>query len=379
MSTNQPEIVVAVPVKNEAECIGECLRALALQNDTQKHHILLFLNNCTDPTARVVRAVMPSLPVQVHLVDVTLPHHQAHAGFARSAALARAAELVRPDGYLMTTDADGRVAPDWISSNLAHLRSGSDAVAGKADIDPLDATLIPQHLHDADHAERAYAAALDEASALIDPDAADPWPRHQEDSGASIAVTCRAFHRAGGMPATPVGEDRAFIDALRRVDARIRHAPEIRVVVSGRIIGRAKGGMADTIRRRMKQPDELLDDRLEPAGTAIGRVVARRAFRRLWVKDFADSRALQDFSKKLAIPLESLRDLVALPYFGSAWAEIETRSPVLVRRRVAVSCLAQEMTQIATVLSILRGPQAQNGLALTNRSDIAVADTAERA
>jgi hypothetical protein len=44
------------------------------------------------------------------------------------------------------------------------------------------------------------------------------------------------------MPATPFGEDRAFFDALRRIDARIRHAPGARVVVSARIVGRAPGG-----------------------------------------------------------------------------------------------------------------------------------------
>jgi hypothetical protein len=53
-------------------------------------------------------------------------------------------------------------------------------------------------------------------------------------------------------PGTPLGEDRAFFDALRRVDARIRHVPGVRVVVSARIVGRAPGGMADTMRRRVE-------------------------------------------------------------------------------------------------------------------------------
>ena len=59
-------------------------------------------------------------------------------------------------------------------------------------------------------------------------------------------------------------EDRRFFAALRASGARIRHAPEIEVVVSGRLVGRAEGGMADTIHRRMRRADPYLDDALEP-------------------------------------------------------------------------------------------------------------------
>ncbi|WP_457836115.1 hypothetical protein, partial [Staphylococcus aureus] len=78
-------------------------------------------------------------------------------------------------------------------------------------------------------------------------------------------MSVAAWRRVGGLEPTPLGEDRAFADRLRRADCRIRHAPEVWVTVSGRIEGRAVGGMADTIRRRLSRPDTLLDDRLEPA------------------------------------------------------------------------------------------------------------------
>jgi len=41
---------------------------------------------------------------------------------------------------------------------------------------------------------------------------------------------------------------------LRLVDTKIRHAPEVSVSVSGRLKGRAAGGMADMIRRRLVAP-----------------------------------------------------------------------------------------------------------------------------
>ena len=77
------------------------------------------------------------------------------------------------------------------------------------------------------------------------------------------------------MPPIPLGEDRAFFAALRRIDARIRHAPEVRVTVSARTNGRATGGMADTIRRRLEKPDEMLDENLEPAVNATRRAELR--------------------------------------------------------------------------------------------------------
>ena len=157
-------------------------------------------------------------------------------------------------------------AGNWLARNLDAIARGADAVAGQAEIEPEGAKLIPAHLHAIDARECAYAALLDEIRALLDPDPADPWPRHDEHSGASIAVTVEAYRRAGGMPDVSLAEDRAFIDRLRLVDARIRHERGVSVVVSARTVGRADGGMADTMRRRIAQPDEFLDERLEPVG-----------------------------------------------------------------------------------------------------------------
>ena len=52
-----PQIVVAIPVKDEAALIGDCLRALALQQGPAKADILLLVNNSTDGTADIARAL----------------------------------------------------------------------------------------------------------------------------------------------------------------------------------------------------------------------------------------------------------------------------------------------------------------------------------
>ena len=100
------------------------------------------------------------------------------------------------EGILLTTDADGRVRPGWLAANLAAIAAGADAVAGRAEIELLGARLIPQHLHEIDAWEYNYATLLDEIRSLLDPDPADPWPRHEEHCGASIAVTATAYRHA---------------------------------------------------------------------------------------------------------------------------------------------------------------------------------------
>ena len=325
-------VLVAIPARDEAEEIEPCLLALAAQRHAPPiAAVVVCLNNCHDGTAAVVRGIENHLPFSVHKLEVTLPDGAACAGHARRLAMQRAAELAGRDAVLFTTDADARVGQDWIVSNLAALAAGADAVAGRAVIEPEGAKLIAAHLHAIDARECAYAALLDEVNTLVDPDPVDLWPRHDEESGASIAVTLAAHRRAGGIPVVPLGEDRAFFDALRRVDARIRHEPSISVVVSARTEGRASGGMADTMRRRMERPDPFLDARLEPAVDALQRVRLRRRLRETWAMPRRD--AAPAVAAQLGLPAAQLAELLCMNHFGAAWAAVEAASPVLRRRR----------------------------------------------
>src|ERR1700712_5352800 len=70
MTQPKPQpILVAVPVKDEAERISDCLRALALQQDVRADGIVLVVNDTTDGTVDVVRALQPLLPVPVQIVE----------------------------------------------------------------------------------------------------------------------------------------------------------------------------------------------------------------------------------------------------------------------------------------------------------------------
>lgn len=355
-----PNLVVAIPVRDEAALIGDCLRALALQQGSCRADILLLVNNSRDATAEIARGLQPTLPCTVHVVEHNFPAHQATAGHARRLAMHQAAMLVQPGGVVLTTDADGCVAPDWLELNVAALARGADAVCGRAVIDPVDALAIPARLHEDDAREVEYGRLLDQIGCLLDPDPADPWPRHTEDSGASIAVRRDAFLAAGGVPAVASGEDRALVQALRRVDSRIRHEPDVTVVVSGRVVGRAVDGMADTIRRRMIRQDPMLDSAMEPVADRVRRLGARRMVREAWARCEVRETFLLHGARRLGLSAPQLRGWLSLPHFGAVWERVESSSPLLRQSHVARADLAAQTAAAAAVLSSLAAARLQN-------------------
>ena len=351
-------VIVGIPVKDEAERVGACLRALAGQQGAALTEILLLVNNTGDGTVAEARRVGQGMMVPIRIVEHRFAPSEANAGHARRMAMELAAERAGPAGVLLTTDADGCVAPDWLAANLRHLRTGADAVAGRAMIDPVEAAAIPEALHAADARECALAALLDEITALLDPEPHDPWPRHVEHSGASICVTAEAYRRASGIPLVPIGEDRAFFAALRRAGLRVRHALDVQVTVSGRVLGRAAGGMADTIRRRMVAPDALLDDAIEPVEAAARRARLRGRLRTAHAAGHAEGALGRLLRRDLQLDTDCVERLARRPTFGEAWAEAEARSPALTRIVVPVARLEQEMAAALALRDALRNFQA---------------------
>lgn len=364
MSRPAVRLIVGIPVRNEAHQITSCLEALEGQG-VALDRVVLLLNNCTDGTAARVRAFQSRSSLLLDVRERTLAPHEANAGHARRVVMQICADQARDTDVLLTTDADGRVDRHWAAYNLAALADGVDVVCGRAEIDPGDAALIPASLHDDDAKECAYDRLLDEIHAWLDPDPADPMPRHTEASGASIAMTAGVYRACGGVPAVALGEDRALLEALRMIDARIRHAPEIRVTVSGRIVGRAVGGMADTIRRRLVGPDPLLDDRLEPAHDCVRRARLRGLLRQAGPAPGQAARA--ELAEEAGIDAALLAHILTSPGFGVRWSRIEVAGVNLRRRRVAASDLPREMAAAETILESLK-----SGVSPEGRDDILV-------
>ncbi|WP_298961760.1 glycosyltransferase [uncultured Methylobacterium sp.] len=350
--------VVAIPVRNEAERIEECLGSLAAQEGlgTSRLRVVLFLNNCTDNTAHVVAASSHSQRLAIRVSERVFA--DANAGWARREAMEAGAAWLEEDGaaadgVILTTDADSRVPADWVVRNFAAIAAGVDAVAGRVVLDEADAARLPAALHARGSLEGAYEALLTELEAFIDPVPHDPWPRHWTTSGATLAVRLATYRRVGGMPPLAVGEDKAFVSSLLSSDARVRHDPDILVVTSGRLDGRAPGGAADTMKLRCEVPESPCDPRLESLPRALFRFAWRRRIRRL----HASGRLWRDrfWAPLLGVRPGDVEDIVRLPTLGATLAAVEAASPYLAYRPLRPRELLTHIRRATSVLRLLHG------------------------
>jgi len=261
-------VAIAIPARNEANWIGACLdRLLAMPEDPRvaSLRIIVVANNCTDATVEAVRRA----PAEIELIETILPPEKANAGHARRAALDAGAEwLRRPHDVLLSTDADTHVAADWLSRTLDHLDAGYDAVAGLARLKGAELRLLPrQHRLRLAQLQR-YETALAYLRSQGSGD--EPWPRHDYEGGASIALTVDRYWRMGGAPTPEVGEDKALFDAVRAVGGKVRHATDVKVYTSCRLKGRAIGGASDTLDHWGRQDDQEPIYQVNPLNLALG-------------------------------------------------------------------------------------------------------------
>jgi GT2 family glycosyltransferase len=349
-----PRIVVAIPVCNERDTITACLDALVAQIGLEfgTFGIVLFLNNCTDGTDEIVHNYV-STPWPVRVLERNAPN--ASAGWARRIAMEAASDWLaeggHSDGVLLTTDADSRVRPDWVARNLAALSAGADAVAGRIALDPDDAARLPGHLRARGNLEGAYEGLLTEIDARLDPRPGNPWPCHWSKLGATLAVRWSAYKQIGGMPDLPSGEDRAFIDAVQAHGFIVRHAPDIEVTTSGRLEGRASGGVAETMKLRCDVPDTPCDTRLEP----LGRVVARALIRR-HIRSLHDRQRLSAwwFWPAFGVPREKAQEIADVRGAGALIHMLEKSSPRLAYAPIRPSQLPKQIRHARLVVRLLR-------------------------
>ena len=347
-----PALVVAVPVRDEVERVGLCLDALARQEDVDfaDMAVVLLLNNTTDGTADQVRALAPHAPYVTWMHQVELAPEHANAGWARRLAMDAALALAAPGGLLLTTDADTLVNDDWIASTRREVAAGADAVAGYVMADPMELMQLDPAVLDRGRLEWQYQQLAAELVARVDREPHDPWPRHNQNCGASAAITVDAYRAIGGLPPKPVGEDRALFEEVRRQDGRVRHSLEVQVVTSARTDGRACGGLADEIRLRT-DPDHPCDEALEVATSTLRRALWRCEMRQGWLAGKLDPTR---WARRLNVSELDFRHAQQRPHFGQLWAELEAKSPRLRRQLVTSNGLKRELRRMRRIVGAAR-------------------------
>ncbi len=250
---------VVIPARNEEAALPALIASLAAQRDLAgacldpaSIEVLLLLNNCTDATAAVARALQRlHAPLRLHVAEIAFNLDEAHVGRARQVlfdvAFARFHGLQRMNGLICTTDADSRPAPDWIVRTEMEIATGVVGVGGRITLDPHEAAALPDGVRKFLLLDIGYRRALEELRSLYAPEAHDPFPRHHQHFGGSLAVTAAAYAHAGGMPLQRSNEDVALYRAIVDAGGRFRHSPTVRVQTSARLIGRAHGGLADAL------------------------------------------------------------------------------------------------------------------------------------
>lgn len=307
------QVAVTIPARDEARRLLTCLEAAAAAL-AGRGGIVLIANGCRDDTAPIARDWFAATGLPGIVIDEPEPPVAGGVGRARRLAIAAALDRLSPEGIVMTTDADSRVAPDWVAANLAEL-GRADLICGLVLPDPGESAALPARIGQLGAAEGEYEQLTCRAMWLLDPVAHDPEPAHMNAAGASLAFGRALYDAVGGMPALATGEDRAFAAAAEAAGWRLRHTERARVVTSCRLTGRTEAGMAGALRSRITEEDPLVDELLLTARATLLRARLRGGLRRR-----LEPRA-----------------------FGPAWAVIEAARPDLASSRMRLSELRAEL------------------------------------
>src|SRR6202522_180774 len=254
------QVCVVVPARNEESGLPHLVAALAgqlgldgLPLDPEVFEIILLLNNWIDRSAAVLRNLRFPGTIKLHVGEITLEAYEAHVGRARQilfdTAYDRFRAIGRSDGLILTTDADTRPEPDWIGQTCAEFAKNVSGVGGRIILEPEERAALPESVQRLFLLDVGYRRALEEMRSLYAPEPEDPFPRHHQHYGASLAVTAAAYAKAGGMPLTRSSEDAALYRAVVASGGRFRHSYRVQVRTSARVLGRAEGGLAGALGR----------------------------------------------------------------------------------------------------------------------------------
>lgn len=279
--------IVVVPARNEEALLPRLLDALSRQtfltHSAEPLEVVIVLNNTDDGSRHAAIMAAARMPrVCLTIEEVRFSPAEAHVGFARKLAMDIASDKIGVGaGVILTTDADAVPDGNWIEANLRAIRAGADLVGGRIVGDREEEERLGPHFQRRAQSYARYADLRDELASLIDPVEHDPWPRHHDHSGASLAVRNDIYRRVGGLDPLPLREDLAFVAKVEAAGFLLRHPPDVAVMVSARTVGRASGGMAECLRTWIQAEEDGTPALVECPYSVERRLLLRREIRSL--------------------------------------------------------------------------------------------------
>jgi glycosyltransferase involved in cell wall biosynthesis len=229
MNIRSWHIAVVIPARNEEALLPRCLESVldacaSLPLPTTAD-IIVVCDCSTDLTFQIAKRFFAN---QGSVVTT-------EAGVVgRARALATEAALERYSGplsrcWLANTDADCCVPRSWLADQLLLAKRGIQAVAGIVNVDSFEEHEIGVDLR----FRNSY---------LIHPDGS-----HPHIHGANLGFRADVFLRSGGWKGLDTGEDHDLWGRLMKTTTRRASTATVKVLTSGRRIGRAPHGFADAL------------------------------------------------------------------------------------------------------------------------------------
>jgi len=225
-------IGVVVPARDEADTIGKCIDSIlaaAACANPEALWIVIVADSCKDDTADIARRTLAGRGEVVEC-------QAGSAGAARRLGVAVILQhfpgVVPERLWLANTDADSMVTRDWLKVHLQFADQGIAGVAGIVHLDP-KSDAVAREVHHATYFTHADGT-------------------HDHVHGANMAVRADAYLDVGGWSGGALGEDHCLWDRLRRCGWPLSSPAHSVVITSSRRDGRAEGGFATTLKRKIE-------------------------------------------------------------------------------------------------------------------------------
>ncbi len=222
-------VSVLIPARNEEELLPRCLQsviaACALLPPATTSDIVVAVDRSTDLTREIAENMLIGR-------GVVLSTQAGAVGSARSLAARIALQRqFRPlrQCWLANTDADCRVPETWLVDQLEFAEEGVESIAGTIDVDSF-------------HEHQPAVELRFRNSYPIHPDGSHPHVH-----GANLGIRADTYLRVGGWSNHQTSEDHDLWNRLAKDGASRLSFGNIKVLTSGRRVGRAPDGFAGAL------------------------------------------------------------------------------------------------------------------------------------